>query len=168
VQPDGHNGRRHQRADGHHGQCLDKHADCGQRRVDALAANHAGPEDYHHRLAGDVFSEVSDIIRPQRLPQAHRLPERPQRAVPEDAAEEHGQQIQSARGSQPADVKLPAMLAQLSPSIDDGAANVPYDEGHDQQFDRRDKPAPGAAGMIFVHERILSAAIVTGVGIVFK
>ena len=60
------------------------------------------------------------------------------------------------------------MLAQLLPSVDDGAANVPYDQGHDQQFDRRGRPSPGAAGMIFVHEQVLSASIVTGVGVAFK
>ncbi len=66
VQPDGHDGRRYQRTRRHHRERLEEHADRGQRGVDALAANHAGPEDYHHGLSGDVFSEVSDIVRPQR------------------------------------------------------------------------------------------------------
>ena len=125
LKPDGHDGRGQQGPDRHHRKRLEEDADHGQRGVDARPADQAGPQDDDHRLAGHVFSQVPDIERPQGRPEADVLPQGPQDAVPEDAAEQRPQQIQPAGGGKPRKIDVRRALLQFRPAADDRAADEP-------------------------------------------
>ena len=166
--PNGHDGGRHERANRHHGERLEEHARGGQCRIDALPLHQAGAQDNHHRLAGHILSEVTDIVGAKCLRQAHVLTECPQRSVPEDAGQQRAEQVQPARRRKPPEIALPATGSKLLPSVDQCAADEPDHDRDDQQFDRRENPSFSALGASLIHERIPFRTIVAGAGRLFK
>ena len=97
-----------------------------------MAPNEPGAEDDDHGLAGDVFSEMSDVVGTKRFAQPGVLPHLPQNVPPEESCRQQPEQVDQPGDDQPEGIEGPFFRANLLEPFEQGLSQCPdYDDDNE-------------------------------------